>query len=78
VQVRPVGEPLTEQVKLTVPENPPDGVTVSVLEPLLPAVTEMLPLLESEMLPVVAAVTVSVVLLSAGGAEPSSTITFAV
>ena len=42
-----MGEPLTEQAKLTLPENPPTGVTVKVLVPLLPAVTEIPPLLVS-------------------------------
>jgi hypothetical protein len=56
-QVSPVGEPLTEQAKLTLPLNP-EGVTVKVLAPLFPAVTEMGPLLPSVKLPEVAAVTV--------------------
>ena len=49
-QVSPVGELLTAQEKLTWPVKPPDGVTVSVLVPLLPAVTVMPPPLVSPML----------------------------
>jgi hypothetical protein len=75
-QETPAGDPLTEQAKLTLPENPPEGVTVRVLVPLLPAVTEMAPLLLSVKLP--APVTMMAVLFSAGGALPRSAITFAV
>lgn len=46
-QVSPAGEPLTAQAMFTCPVKPPDGVTVSVLVPLLPSVTVMPPPLVS-------------------------------
>ena len=38
-QVSPVGKPVTVQAKFTWPVKPPEGVTVSPVVPLLPAVT---------------------------------------
>ena len=38
-QVSPVGEPVTMQAKFTWPVKPPEGITVSPVVPLLPAVT---------------------------------------
>ena len=50
-QISPVGEPLTEQEKLTMPVKPLEGVTVRVLVPLLVplvgVVTAMVPLFDS-------------------------------
>jgi hypothetical protein len=73
-QVSPVGEPLTEQAKLTLPLNP-EGVTVKVLAPLFPAVTEMGPLLLNAKN--AGGFTVTVAVAVAGGALPCSAITFA-
>ena len=42
-QVNPAGVPLTVQAKFTWPVKPPEGVTVNMLVPSLPAVTVMEP-----------------------------------
>ena len=60
-QVSPVGELLTAQAKLTWPVKPPDGVTVSALVPLPPAVTVMPPPLVNPMLGVALTVMETVV-----------------
>ena len=45
VHVSPAGDPATEQEMFTCPVKPPEGVTVSVVVLLLPAVTVTEPLL---------------------------------
>ena len=77
-QVSPVGEPVTVQAKFTRPVKPPEGVTVSALVPLLPAVTVMPPPLVKPMLGAALAVMETVVWDVIFPVAASETVTVAV